>query len=372
MEQDKKIKRLVVKVGTSTLTHTGGKLNVRRIEQLVSALVDIHNQEIECILVSSGAIGIGRSRLNRKRYTHSLSEKQALAAIGQGLLMHIYEKKFAEYGTMVAQVLLVKDDMSNRTRFLNARNTILELLRLGIIPIINENDTVSIDEIRFGDNDTLAALVAVLIDADMVILLTDIDGFYTDNPRENPNAERLSVIHDITDEIEEMAGTAGSDVGTGGMKTKVDAAKIATSAGVPLVIASGDNPYVIHDILDGQPVGTTFSTVACHLPSRKSWIVYGSAACGAIVIDNGAVRALVERGKSLLPSGIVTIKGEFEKGDVVDITDQTGKVVAKGITNYAAQDVQAIKGLHTSQLSSVIDGGIYDVVVHRDNMGLVH
>lgn len=372
MDQEKKIKRLVIKVGTSTLTHAGGKLNVRRIEQLVSAMVDIHNQDVECVLVSSGAIGIGRSRLNRKRYTHSLSEKQALAAIGQGLLMHIYEKKFSEYGTMVAQVLLVKDDMSNRTRFLNARNTISELLGFGIIPIINENDTVSIDEIRFGDNDTLAALVAVLIDADMVILLTDIDGFYTDNPKENPNAERLSVICDITDEIEEMAGTAGSDVGTGGMKTKVEAAKIATSAGIPLVIASGDDPYVIHDILNGRSVGTMFSTFACHLPSRKSWIVYGSAACGSITIDDGAVRALVERGKSLLPSGIISVVGAFEKGDVVDITDQSGKVVAKGITNYAAEDVEKIKGMHTSQLSKVINGGIYDVVIHRDNMGLVH
>lgn len=372
MEQKKQVKRLVVKVGTSTLTHSGGKLNVRRIEQLASALVDIHNQEIECILVSSGAIGIGRSRLNRKRYTHSLSEKQALAAIGQGLLMHIYEKKFAEYGTMVAQILLVKDDMTNRTRFLNARNTVLELLRFGIIPIINENDTVSVDEIRFGDNDTLAALVGVLIDADMIILLTDIDGFYTDNPRENPDAKRLNIIEEITSDIEEMAGTAGSDVGTGGMKTKVEAAKIATSAGIPLVIASGDDPYVIHDILGGENVGTKFSALSSHLPSRKSWIVYGSSTSGFIVVDDGAVRALVERGKSLLPSGIVSTSGTFQKGDVVDITDREGKVIAKGITNYAAADVERIKGMHTSQLASVIDGGIYDEVVHRDNMGLVH
>lgn len=366
------IRRIVVKVGTSTLIHDNGKPNLRRINQLVETLVDLSNYGVECILVSSGAIGIGMSHLRLTHRGKTLSEKQALAAVGQGLLMHIYERKFSEFGATAAQILLTRDDLSDRRRFLNARNTIHELLKLDVVPVINENDTVSVDEIRFGDNDSLAALVAILIDADLTILLTDVDGLYTDNPSLNPAAEKIERVPEITAELEKIAGTAGSYVGTGGMKTKIEAARIATSAGIPLVIASGKTPKIVYDIVHGKSVGTYFDAQPVTPHSRKSWIIYGARALGAVVVDEGAVSAIVDRGKSLLPAGILAVQGTFDQGDMVDIVSSHGKIIAKGISNYAASDIERIKGLQTSQVDKVLDGHSYDVVIHRDNMGLTH
>lgn len=372
METANNIRRLVVKVGTSTLIHASGKPNLRRINELVEILVDLSHNGLECILVSSGAIGIGMSHLRLGHRGKTLSEKQALAAVGQGLLMHLYERKFSEFGATAAQLLLTRDDLADRQRFLNARNTIQELLKLDVVPVINENDTVSVDEIRFGDNDSLAALVSILIDADMVILLTDVDGLYTDNPATNPLAEKIHRVPAITEALEEMAGSAGSYVGTGGMKTKIEAAKIATSAGIPLVIASGGKPHLIYDIVEGKDVGTYFDAQAVTAHSRKSWIIYGARPLGTITIDDGAVEAIIWKGKSLLPAGVVEVKGDFQQGDMVDIASTHGKIIAKGISNYAALEIEKIKGLHTTEIDQVLEGHSYDVVIHRDNMGLTH
>lgn len=366
------IRRIVVKVGTSTLIHASGKPNLRRINELVECLVDLSHNGIECILVSSGAIGIGMSHLRLNHRGKTLSEKQALAAVGQGLLMHLYERKFSEFGATAAQILLTRDDLADRQRFLNARNTIHELLKLDVVPVINENDTVSVDEIRFGDNDSLAALVSILIDADLVVLFTDVDGLYTDNPVINPLAEKIHRVPTITEELEQIAGSAGSYVGTGGMKTKIEAAKIATSAGVPLIIASGDQPQLIYDIVEGKEVGTYFDAQAVTAHSRKSWIIYGARPLGRIIIDDGAVEAIINRGKSLLPAGVIDVTGDFQQGDMVDIASSHGKIIAKGISNYAALDIEKIKGLHTNEINQVLEGRSYDVVIHRDNMGLTH
>ncbi len=365
-------KRIVIKIGTSSLTHDNGSLNLRLIDKLAEVISDIQHQGHEVILVSSGAISVGRGRLKISGKKESISVKQALAAVGQGMLMHIYEKKFAEYGATAAQVLLVRDDMAVRKRFLNARNTILELLRFSVVPIINENDTVSVDEIRFGDNDSLAAMVAILVDADLVILLTDIDGFYTENPRKVAGAKKLDQIDVIDACIERMAGEAGSDVGTGGMRTKVEAAKIATASGIPLLITEGAEPAVLYDILDEQPVGTLFVAHGSHISARKSWLAYGAKSQGALMVDDGCKKALTERGKSLLPSGIVQVSGHFDKGDVIDIRDKTGHLLCKGITNYNSEDIGRIKGCQSREVSELIFGSLYHEVVHRDNMGFVY
>lgn len=369
--QSKRPERMLVKVGTSTLTHASGKLNLKVIDRLARILVDIYNQGTEIILVSSGAIGVGIGRvsgLNHKKM--SLSEKQAMAAVGQGVLLHIYEKSFAEYGQIVAQILLTRGDLDDRIRFINARNTLSELLKLNIIPIINENDTVSSEEIRFGDNDSLAALVAALIDVDHVVLLTDIDGLYTKNPHDHSDAEKVDVVHEINDAVRAMAGQTRSGFGTGGMVTKLQAAEITMGAGIPMTIADGADPSVLYDIVEGIQVGTLFQPKTQHLHSRTCWLVYGSKAKGSITLDDGAVEAVTKRGKSLLPSGIIDATGSFQAGDVVSLVSSSGKIIAKGISNFSMKDVLSIRGLHSDNIPEIIENAGFDVVVHRDNMGL--
>ena len=251
-------KRIVVKVGTSSVTHPNGTINLRFIDRLSAALTDLKNEGNDVILVTSGAVGVGKYRMNLQDKQLTISEKQAMAAIGQGLILHIYEKNFLEYGQMSAQLLLTREDIKIRKRFLNARNTILELLKLGVIPIVNENDSVANDEIKFGDNDTLAALVAVLSDADMAVLFTDIDGLYTGNPFEDQNARKIDVVEKITADIERMAGSAISKVGTGGMRTKIEAAKIATNGGIVMVVGSRDDLKTLHEFVGGKRIGTLF------------------------------------------------------------------------------------------------------------------
>ena len=251
-------KRIVVKVGTSTLTHESGLLNFERIEKIARQLSDLHNQNKEVILVTSGAIGVGATKLALKKSPKTIPEKQAAAAIGQGLLLHIYEKFFSEYGQIIAQILLTKDDINHKVRYSNAHNTFNELLRQGVIPIVNENDAIATHEIKFGDNDTLSALVAKLVDADLLILLSDIDGLYDCDPRKNPNAKLTSLVKEITEDIEDCAGDAGSKLGTGGMNTKIKAAKIAVDAGVSMIIANGASENIIKDIISGKEMGTLF------------------------------------------------------------------------------------------------------------------
>ena len=363
--------KIVVKVGTSTLTHKNGKLNLEQIEKLVRQLSDLRNQGKDVVLVSSGAIGAGMGKLNLEERPKTIPEKQAVAAVGQGILLHIYEKIFSEYGQATAQLLLTKADLEHRQRFLNGRNTLLTLLRLGVIPIVNENDTVAFEEIKFGDNDTLAALVGTLIDADLVILLTDIDGFYDGDPRKNKQAKRISVVEVIDEQIESLAGSVGSKFGSGGMATKITAASIAVNAGIPLMIAHGAEEHIIRRLTNGEDAGTLFLPIEIKPHLRKKWIAFGSHVDGCIVVDDGAREALIHKGKSLLPSGIVAVEGSFSAGDVVGIIDANGKEFARGITNYGTQELNRIKGQKSKDICPILGYKDFDEVIHRDNLSLI-
>lgn len=362
------LKRVIVKIGTSTLTHSTGLLDLNRIESIVRQLTNVHNQGIEIVLVSSGAIGAGMGKLGLKTRPKTIPEKQAAAAVGQGVLLHMYEKIFAEYGKTVAQILLTKEDMLNRKRFLNARNTFFTLLSQGVIPIVNENDAVVVDEIKFGDNDTLSAMVASLIEADLLILLSDIDGLYDSNPKENKGAKLISYVDDITDDIKKAAGGAGTSFGTGGMVTKIKSAEIAVTAGVSMIIVNGSSPNIINEVVDCKDVGTFFEASQNPMQSRKRWITYNSHIKGEITIDDGAKEAISEHRKSLLPAGIVSIVGLFEKGDIVAILDGAGTEIARGITNYNSSEIDTIKGLKTSLIEEKIGYKSYDEVVHANNL----
>ncbi|QGG47241.1 glutamate 5-kinase [Heliorestis convoluta] len=363
-------RRIVVKVGTSTLTYGTGKLNLEQMEKLVRQVADLANRGYQMILVSSGAVGAGMGRLGLREKPKTIPEKQACAAVGQGILLHMYEKFFAEYGHVVAQVLLTRDDLASRKRYINGGNTLEALLRMGAIPIINENDTVAVDEIRFGDNDTLSALVASLVSSDVLVLLTDIDGLYTANPRTDTQATLISTVEAITPEIEAMAAGAGSDLGTGGMATKIQAARICTESGIAMIIASGAKPDVLREIMVGQEIGTLFLPQAKPLPGYKRWLAFGSTCHGRIHIDEGAVQALVSGGKSLLPCGIVATDGLYHSGDLVSIIAPEGYEVGRGVSNYAIEQVRRIMGRQCMEIESLLGSKDYDEVVHRDNLTL--
>ncbi|MCY6354307.1 glutamate 5-kinase [Clostridium sp. ZS2-4] len=367
-EQLKDVKRVVIKVGTSTLTYPTGLLNLSRIENLVRQLSDIHNRGIEVILVSSGAIGAGIGKLGLKERPKTIPQKQAAAAVGQGILLHMYEKLFSEYGKIAAQILLTRDDISHRTRFLNATNTFYALLEQGVIPIVNENDALVVDEIKFGDNDTLSAMVASLVNADLLILLTDIDGLYDSNPKTNPNAQFIDYVENITDEIIATAGDAGSSLGTGGMITKINAGKIATSSGSSMIIVNGDAPNVLNDILDGKDIGTFFQATERPLQAKKHWMAFGTKPSGNIVVDKGAEKALIENHKSLLPKGIISINGTFSEGEVVSILNNNNEEIGHGITNYNSSDINVIKGLDSCDIEEKLGYKNYDVVIHANNL----
>ncbi|NLL17640.1 MAG: glutamate 5-kinase [Clostridia bacterium] len=361
---------IVVKVGTSTLTHSTGKLDLRQMEKLVRDLADLANQGKKPVLVSSGAVGAGLGRLGFTKRPRTLREKQAIAAVGQGILLQMYEKLFAEYGRVVAQVLLTRDDFSDRRRYLNVSHTFSQLLEYDVIPIINENDTTAVEELKFGDNDSLAALVAGALDADLLIILSDIDGLYSDNPKLNPQAERIGIVKEITPEIEALAGGAGSTLGTGGMSAKIQAAKICTNSGIPMVIANGSEEGVLHRIVDGHEVGTTFLPQENKLRGKKKWIAYGSAIQGKVVIDRGAAKALLSEGKSLLPIGIIQVSGNYDAGAVVSVFDPDGQELARGITNYSAAELDLIKGKKSGEIEDILGQKDYDEAIHRDNMAL--
>jgi len=361
-------KRIVVKVGTSTLTHDTGKLNLNRMELLVRQLTDLQNQGREVVLVTSGAVGVGLGRLGLRERPGTILQRQALAAIGQGLLMQVYEKLFSEYGQTVAQILLTRSDISDRKRYLNARNTILALLKYQVVPIINENDTVATEELKIGENDTLSALVAGLIEADLLILLSDVDGLYTADPKENPTAKLVPLVKEITFEITSMAGGAGSIFGTGGMATKLEAAKMATAAGSSMVLMNGSEPFRIRQIFDAKPVGTVFLSSQAIVSSRKRWIAYGPQVAGELTVDSGAERALIKQGKSLLPSGIVELSGDFEVGDLVKIVNGERRELGRGLTNYSREQLQKIIGKKCAEIEMILGFKTADEVVHRDNL----
>jgi len=362
-------KRFVVKVGTSSVNYPTGKPNLFQIEGLVRQLADLCNQGKEVILVTSGAVGAGAGKLGLKGRPKNIPEKQAAAAVGQGALMHIYEKLFAEYGLTVGQVLLTREDFSDRRRFLNARNALHTLLRFGVIPIVNENDTVAVDEIKLGDNDNLSALVASLIDAEILFLLSDVDGLYTADPRKNSDARLVYEVKEITPEIEALAGEAGS-MGIGGMTTKLQAARIAMHSGVVTVIARSTKRDVIRQVIAGEPEGTIFWPLVNKLENKKKWIAYSSTVQGKIFVDKGAAQALSMHGKSLLPSGVTGVEGVFEIGNTVSIIGPDGQEIAKGLTSYSSGEIEKIKGSQTKDIVRLLGYKDYDEVVHRNNLVL--
>lgn len=366
-----KAQRIVVKVGTSTLTHTTGKLNFSRIEKLVRELSDLSNQGREIVFVTSGAIGVGLDRLGLKERPKSIPEKQALAAVGQGILMHMYEKLFGEYGQTVAQVLLTRENSVKHKQYMNSRNALLTLLKMGVIPIINENDAVAVDELKIGDNDTLSATVAALVDADVLIILSDIEGVYTANPQSDSEAMLISTIPDITPAIEDLAGGAGSKLGTGGMYTKIQAAKIAVNSGIAMVIASGSRDGIVRGVLSGESLGTLFPAKEGQLKIRKRWLAFGTCIAGDIVVDGGCEKAMRESGSSILAAGVLQAEGSFRQGNTVRVLSEHGREIARGIVNYAAEDLRKIIGKNTKQFIEILGERLHDEVIHRDNMVLM-
>jgi len=362
-------RRIVIKVGSAVLTSSGDGLDQRRVEQLAGEIVSVMDQHREVVLVSSGAIAVGLAKLGLKKTKGMpLPLKQAAAAVGQSGLMWMYEKTFGAHGKKVAQVLLTREDLSNRNRFLNARNTLHTLLEHEVIPIINENDTVAVDEIKFGDNDNLSSMVVHLTDADLLIILSDIDGLYTADPRFFPDAQFIPVVEKITAEIERGAGDAQSLVGTGGMRSKIMAAKKVGAYGVPMVILNGKKTGMLATLFDGNEAGTLFLPRSEKQDSRKHWIAYSASLTGGVVVDDGGRDALMNKGKSLLPGGIVRIVGNFKAGDCVNCTDLKGNNFARGLTKYSSEDLNRIKGLKTSQIISVLGHKDYDEVIHRDDL----
>lgn len=363
-----KAKRVVVKVGSAILTQEKG-LNDEVVNNLAHEISFLHSTGREVILVSSGAVAAGKRKLDISDTTElSIKQKQALAAIGQSQLMHDYDEAFAKHGKNIAQILLTHSDLASRKRYLNVRNTIHTLFKLGVIPIINENDTVSTEELKFSDNDNLGALVANLIEADMFICLTDVDALYESNPNSNPHAKPIYTVSDVTPEIEMMAGNSKSILGTGGMQSKIHAAKMVSAGGGSSFIGPGRTKNVLKQLFSGEMVGTFFLPKKDKMQSRKRWIAYVLKPKGVLVLDDGACLAICQKGKSLLPSGIIDVQGEFDEGDPIRCLNNQGQAVAIGLTNFSSTNIEKIKGLKSNQIADVLGYKESDEVVHRDNM----
>ncbi len=368
------VKKIVVKIGTRVLTNEDGFLDKNQIMELSRQIVGLYSAGFSVVVVSSGAIGAGISALGRRKRPNILPELQASAAIGQGKLIEIYNECFEKQGYHAAQLLLTRQDFEDRQRYLNTCNTLHSLLRLRAIPIINENDTISVDEITFGDNDILSALVANLLRADLLILLSSVDGLYVRPPASGKKSEVLSVVDGISDDIKKLAFKVKTKEGIGGMESKLEAASIVTSSGEAAIIANGRQPDILSRIMGFNNVGTLFIPYKNKkkIDSRKRWIGFIARPKGKIYIDDGALGALQKNGKSLLPSGMVKIDGDFVKGDVVSILSvKKHKEIARGFINYSSEEVQKIKGLRTSLIKKTLGSKPYDEVVHRDNMVLL-
>jgi len=338
---------------------------------LVGQVARLHKQGIEIILVSSGAMAAGRDKLGIQRESREVPLRQVMAAAGQGRLMHVYEQLFAEHGIIVAQALLTKEDLSDRAGYLNARNTLMGLLYFRVVPIVNENDVVAIDEIReakFGDNDNLSAMVANLVDADLLMLLGDVAGLYTADPNIDTQAELIPRVERIDAHIERLAGSTAGQRGTGGMTTKIESARLATSSGVAVVIAPGRLHEVIPKLVQGEPIGTFFPSATTKLESRKRWMVSGLACRGRVAVDAGAAAALRKGKGSLLPAGVTAVGEEFHRGDAIEIVDRQGNRIACGIANYTSADIEAIMGAHSEEIASRLGYEFGAEVVHRDNL----
>ena len=362
--------RIVVKLGTSTLTAGTKQLNRQRILEIVQQIARLHQAGHEMVVVSSGAMAAGRERLGFPEISRSVPAKQMLSAIGQGHLMHIYSQLFDLFQIVVGQVLLTRDDLGDRARYLNIRDTLTTLLEHHIIPILNENDTTATHEIRVGDNDNLSALVANLLEADTLIILTDIPGLYTADPRSKPDAQLIPLVEQIDESTYALAGGAGSSVGTGGMLTKIQAAHLASRSGVTTIIANGTLPDVIGRIIHGESLGTRFHPAATHLEGRKRWLL-AEKPHGKLSVDAGASRKLLKGGASLLPVGITGVEGSFERGEPHGILSPEGKIIAHGVTSYSSADIARLCGKQSSSIVDILGYSYGDAVIHRNNLVLL-
>jgi glutamate 5-kinase len=363
-------KRIVVKVGSNLLTRDNG-LNIAFVQSISRQICRLIDHGIQVILVSSGSMAAGIRKLEMSRRPEEIPKRQAVSAVGQASLIMEYEKAFEAYGKKVAQVLLTSDGLYQRRRYLNARNTLHTLLSWHIVPIINENDTVSIEEIKFGDNDTLSAMIALLVNADVLINLTDIDGLYNKDPRSHADAELIPMVSTIKRDIEQFASDIPGALGTGGMMTKIRAARKVNTAGIPMFIAQGTKPDILLRLMDGEEHGTFFAPKRQKMTNRKCWIGFTSKPRGMIRIDDGAVKAITRKGKSLLPAGIVDVVGEFGAGSPVEFINGVGEVLGTGLVNYSADDIRRIMGLRTSEIKERLGEKPYDEVIHRDNLTVV-
>ncbi|MBI5670201.1 MAG: glutamate 5-kinase [Chloroflexi bacterium] len=359
--------RIVVKLGTSTLTGGTRQINRQRMLEIVQQVARLHQHGHEMVVVSSGAVTAGRERLGFPDLGRSVPAKQMLSAVGQGRLMHLYGELFDIFDIAVGQVLLTRDDLTDRPRYLNARDTLLTLIERRIIPIINENDTIATDEIRVGDNDNLSALVANLLEADLLVLLTDQPGLFTADPRKDSAAQLIAQVTRIDEQVVALAGGAGSGVGTGGMATKIQAAQLASRSGVTTVIASGKEPDVLARILAGERLGTRFEPAVSHLESRKRWLLADKPR-GLLRVDSGAATKLLKGGASLLPVGVTAVEGEFRRGEVVAVFAPDGREIAHGLTSYDSADAARLRGVKSAQIVEILGYTYGDAVIHRNNL----
>ncbi|EDX84464.1 glutamate 5-kinase [Synechococcus sp. PCC 7335] len=361
---------IVVKIGTSSLTRAEtGHLALATLGRLVETLCQLQRLGHRIILVSSGAVGVGCARLGITQRPKTIALKQAVAAVGQGRLVRVYDDFFTSLSQPIAQVLLTRSDLSLRSRYVNSYRTFRQLMQMGIIPIVNENDTVAVDELKFGDNDTLSALVASLVGADYLFLLTDVDQLYSADPRQDPTAQPISRVQHI-DQLEAKIGAAGSSWGTGGMSTKLEAAKIAIAAGTHTVITQGQTPESLIKILQGEAIGTFFEAQPSKASARKRWIFGNTIPAGRLYLDGGAIKAIQSAGKSLLPAGIIEVEGEFTVQDAVVICDASGQEIARGLVNYSDEDLRKICGHQSTDIPSLLGYKGAETVVHRDNLVL--
>jgi glutamate 5-kinase len=376
LEKDKALKyrRIVVKLGTSLLTGGGDRLNREIIANLAAQIARLQEQGAEVVIVSSGAVAAGRHKLGIAKEIKGIPYKQVLASVGQSRLMNTYEQVFEKHDITVAQALLTKGDIADRAGYLNARNTLLALMELKVVCIVNENDVVSADEIKenkFGENDILSAMVANLIDADVLMILSDTGGLFTGDPRKDTEAQLIPVVKKIDASIKKLCSDSSSGMGTGGMITKIEAAKLATSSGVHVVIAAGKEPDIILKLAYGDTCGTHFPPMISHLESRRRWMLSGLSVKGKLTIDGGAALALQKQNRSLLAAGIKAVEGEFGRGDMVGIYDTEGTQIGCGITNYSAADINNIKGARSNTIDSLVEIDYGPEVVHRNNFTLL-
>lgn len=362
--------RIVVKLGTSVLTNGTPRLNRQKMLEIVQQVAHVHQKGHEVVIVSSGAQAAGRERLNFPDLEKSVPAKQMLSAVGQGRLMHVYSQLFDIFEIIVGQVLLTRGDLDHRMRYLNARDTLLTLIDQRIIPIINENDATATEEIRVGDNDNLSALVANVVESNLLVILTDQPGLFTEDPRRSPTASLIAQLQRIDEETMAIAGGVGSSLGTGGMITKLQAAQLASRSGIPTVIASGREPNVLARILNGEAVGTRIEAASTQLESRKRWLLMDKPR-GTVRIDAGAVRKLQTGGASLLPVGMTHVKGSFKRGETLSVVDPQGHEIAHGISSYDSNDLRQLCGVKSNQIAEILGYSYGDAVVHRNNLVLL-